>query len=252
MNPAHAFDVMATSYDRLWTDSPVGRLQREAFWRHAGGYLKNAKNVLDIGCGTGEDAARLTRSGIRVTAIDISPQMVAMARKRVVDARVLPVERLDVLNRSFENASFDAAISNFGALNCVERLESIREPLAKLVAPGGYAILCGLGRFCLWESAWFLLSGDLRKARRRWRGEASTSSGIKVFYHSVRKFRKSLSPDFRLLEHTGIGICVPPSYVRCVSDRFLRRAARLDRALEPLRLFRALADHRLLVFRRVT
>ena len=72
-----------------------------------------------------------------MTAIDISPQMVAMARKRAVDARVLSIERLDVLNRSFENASFDVAISNFGALNCVERLESIREPLARLVAPGG-------------------------------------------------------------------------------------------------------------------
>ena len=74
-----------------------------------------------------------------------------------------------------------------------------------------------------------LLGGDLRKVRRRWRGEASTSSGMKVFYHSVRKFRDSLlCPDFRLLEHTGIGISVPPSYVRCVSDRVLRRAARLD------------------------
>src|SRR5690242_18645932 len=44
VNPAHGFDVIAASYDRLWTDSPVGRLQREAFWRHAGGYLKNARN----------------------------------------------------------------------------------------------------------------------------------------------------------------------------------------------------------------
>lgn len=251
MTPAHAFDLIATSYDRLWTDSPVGRLQREAFWRHAGGYLKNARNVLDIGCGTGEDAARLTRAGIRVTAIDVSPQMVAVAQQRAVDARVLPIERLEVLNRSFENASFDVAISNFGALNCVERLESIREPLARLVAPGGYAILCGLGRFCFWESAWFLLGGDLRKARRRWGGEALTSSGVKVFYHSVRKFRESLSPDFRLLKHTGIGICVPPSYVRCVSDGVLRRAARLDQTLEPLRVFRTFADHTLLVFRRV-
>lgn len=250
MNPAHAFDIIAASYDRLWTDSPVGRLQREAFWRHAGGYLKNARNVLDIGCGTGEDAARLTRAGIQVTAIDISPEMVAVARKRAVDARVLQIERLNVLNESFESASFDVAISNFGALNCVERLEGIREPLAKLVAPGGYAILCALGRFCFWETAWFLLSGDLRKARRRWGGEALTSSGVKVFYHSVRKFRRSLYPEFRLLKHTGIGICIPPSYVRCVSDRVLRRAAHLDRALERVRLVRALADHTLLVFRR--
>src|SRR5581483_4119010 len=189
MNPAHAFDTIAASYDRLWTDSPVGYLQREAFWRHAAEYLKDAKNVLDIGCGTGEDGARLMRAGVQVTAIDISPQMVAIARKRAVDARVLPIEHLNALNESFENASFDVAISNFGALNCVERLESIREPLARLVAPGGYAILCALGRFCLWETAWFLLSGDLRKARRRWGGEALTGSGVRVFYHSVRRFR---------------------------------------------------------------
>jgi ubiquinone/menaquinone biosynthesis C-methylase UbiE len=251
MSPAHAFDIMSASYDRLWTDSPVGRVQREAFWRHAGTYLKNARNVLDIGCGTGEDAARLTRAGVRVTAIDVSPQMVALARKRSIDARVLPIEQLDVLNSSFENASFDAAISNFGALNCVERLESIREALARLVAPGGYVILCALGRFCFWETAWFLLSGDLRKARRRWGGEAITSSGVKVFYHSVRELRRSLTPQFRLVKHAGIGICTPPSYVRCLSGSVLRRAARVDQALEPVRLFRALADHTLLVFRRV-
>lgn len=251
MNPAHAFDAIAAGYDRLWTDSPVGRVQREAFWRYAGAYVKTARNVLDMGCGTGEDAARLTRAGVRVTAIDVSSQMVAMARKRGVDARVLPIEQLDVLNSSFENASFDAAISNFGALNCVERLESIREPLARLVAPGGYAILCALGRFCFWETAWFLLSGDLRKARRRWRGEALTSSGVKVFYHSAGKFRRSLSPDFRLVKRVGIGICTPPSYVRCLSDRALRRLGRADQALEHAPLFRAFADHALLVFRRV-
>lgn len=251
MNPAHAFDLVAASYDRLWTDSPVGRVQREAFWRHAGAYLKNARNVLDIGCGTGEDAARLMRAGVRVTAIDVSPQMVAMARNRAVDARVLPIEQLDVLNSSFENASFDAAISNFGALNCVERLESVREPLARLVAPGGHAVLCSLGGFCFWETAWFLLNGDLRKARRRWAGEALTSSGVKVFYHSVRKFRRSLFPEFELVKCAGIGICTPPSYVRCLSGGVLRGAARADQALETARLFRALADHTLLVFRRV-
>ena len=251
MSPAHAFDLIAASYDRLWTDSPVGRAQREAFWRHAGPYVKDAKNVLDIGCGTGEDAARLTRAGVRVTAIDVSPQMVAMARKRAVDARVLPIEQLHALNFFFEDASFHAAISNFGALNCVERLESIREPLARLVAPGGYAVLCALGRFCLWETAWFLLSGDLRKARRRWGGEALTSAGTRVFYHSVREFRRSLAPEFRLVKHAGIGICTPPSYVRCLSDRVLHRAARADQTLETARLFRAWADHRLLIFRRV-
>ena len=125
----------------------MGRLQREAFWRHAGGYLKNARNVLDIGCGTGEDAARLTRAGIRVTAIDISPQMVAMARKRAVDARVLAIERLDVLEQVFRKCFVRCSDLQFWRAELRERLENIREPLARLVAPGGYAILCGLEGF---------------------------------------------------------------------------------------------------------
>jgi SAM-dependent methyltransferase len=245
MNPAQAFDSVAAGYDKLWTCSPAGRLQREAFWNHAGPCFRNATRVLDIGCGTGEDALGLMRSGMQVTAIDISSQMVAVARARGVDARELAMERLGELG-----GRFDVAMSNFGALNCLETPAVIREPLARLVVPGGYAIFCMLGRFCFWETAWFLLHRDVRKAGRRWRGKSRASIGVDVFYHSPERMRESLWPDFTLQEHFGVGICVPPSYVRFLSNGVIRRAAQMDERLAERKFWRAMADHQLFIFKR--
>jgi SAM-dependent methyltransferase len=244
MNPAHAFDIMAATYDTVWTYSPVGCQQRDAFWRYSGVYLQNAARVLDIGCGTGEDALRLMKAGVEVMAIDASPAMVAIACARGVHGQALPIEQLDSLA-----GSFDAIMSNFGAFNCVRSVDSVRSPLARCLRPGGYLIICVLGGFCAWETFWFLVRGQPGKAFRRWRGRAVTSSGIEVFYPSPRHIRRSLSPDFRLVAQFGIGICVPPSYVRRLPRPVLTVAGVIDRSLNRLRLARVGADHRLFIFR---
>ena len=102
--------------------------------------------------------------------------MVQLARQRGVDARVLRIEDIGTLRRTF-----DGAISNFGAINCVERLCDVREPLARLIRSDGHLVLCVMGRFCLWESLWFGLHGAFRKAARRWSGKADSSLGIRVY-----------------------------------------------------------------------
>ena len=132
MNPAQVFDGLAADYDKLWTHTLTGQLQREAFWSYAGPYVRDAASVLDIGCGTGEDAVRLAGTGVRVVAIDVAPQMAAIARSRGMDARVLPVQDAGLLDESF-----DVAMSNFGPLNCVPDLAAIRAPLAQVVKRGG-------------------------------------------------------------------------------------------------------------------
>lgn len=244
MTPAEIFDALAEKYDDLWTCATIGRMQREAFWKYAGPYLRQAARVLDIGCGTGEDAMRLLRRGVQVTAIDVAPQMIAIARSRGVDARIFSAEDLAWLS-----GRFDAAISNFGPLNCVPDLSAIHGPLARMIEPGGHAILCLLNRFCLWEAAWFLLKAEPRKASRRWRGEADMA-GLRVHYPTVRQILRSLAPEFTLVGRFGIGIAVPPSYVR-LPESALRLAARFDDRLAGKPLFRTLGDHTLLILRRV-
>jgi ubiquinone/menaquinone biosynthesis C-methylase UbiE len=59
-----AFDRIAARYDEFWTCSPVGRLQREAVWRRLDKLFNDGDALLDLGCGTGEDAVHFMRNGI--------------------------------------------------------------------------------------------------------------------------------------------------------------------------------------------
>jgi SAM-dependent methyltransferase len=241
-----AFDILAARYDEVWTRSAVGRSQRAAVWRHLAPLFGPGDSVLDLGCGTGEDALHLGSSGIRVRAVDQSAEMVRIARERGVHASVLPIERIDELD-----GRFDGVISNFGALNCVSSLASLRKPLARLVRTGGHLAICVIGRFCPWETAWYLIHGQARKALRRWSGRSySRSMGIPVYYPSARAVLTAFDPDFEFSHWAGIGLFVPPSYVGGATRRFLARLETLDRQFGHLPLLRASADHRLFVFTR--
>ena len=238
-----AFDQIAPQYDQIWTRSAVGRLQREAVWRHIGVLFERGETVLDLGCGTGEDALGLMGAGLRVRAIDASSEMVRIARDRGVDAEVLSIENCGLLNDTFH-----AVLSNFGALNCVEDLESLGEPLARLIRPGGYMAICIIGRFCAWETAWALLRGQPAKAFRRWRKSVISSLGIRVFYPSRRRLEAAFRPKFTLVKWCGIGLFVPPSYVTGLSAGLLGKLDAFDRHLAHWPLLRGLCDHRLFVF----
>jgi ubiquinone/menaquinone biosynthesis C-methylase UbiE len=246
MATAAPFDRIAVHYDNLWTGATIGRLQREAVWRRIDPLFPSGARVLDLGCGTGEDALHLACSGVRVFGIDASAEMVQIARQRGVDARVLPIEEIAQIDECF-----DGVLSNFGALNCIESWTALREPLARLVRPGGSLTICVMGRFCLWESVHYLLRGELGKATRRWSGHTiSKSIGMRVFYPFVMQLSQALESEFSLVECAGIGLCVPPSYVAGLSPKLLRRLDVIDRRIASLPFLKALADHRLLIFAR--
>ncbi|HYZ83839.1 MAG TPA: methyltransferase domain-containing protein, partial [Bryobacteraceae bacterium] len=99
-----AFDRLAASYDDMWTHSAIGVAQRDAVWRHLGRVFTPGQSVLELGCGTGEDAVRLQRSGVTVVAIDSSPGMVSVARRRGIDAAVRRIEDLQLVEGVFDGA----------------------------------------------------------------------------------------------------------------------------------------------------
>jgi ubiquinone/menaquinone biosynthesis C-methylase UbiE len=235
--PAPLFDCIATRYDALWTDTAIGRAQRNLVWRSIDGFFHAGDRILDIGCGTGEDAAHFAARGIRVYATDASPAMVQVARERGIAATVCNAEELGRIGRSF-----DGAISNFGALNCVENLPAVAVSLAALVRPGGQVAICLMGRFCAWETLYYSVCLQWSKAFRRSRG--AQYHGIAIHYPTVAEVRTSFAPDFELRRWTGIGLLVPPSYVKLPTS-VVHLLAACDRILARLPLLRGMADHRL-------
>lgn len=243
---ATAFDTLARQYDELWTDSAVGRYQREAVWRCIEPFLSPGQRMLDLGCGSGADASHFQGMGIAVKGIDASPEMVRIAQSKGVRAECLDLRNLDELHGVYE-----VAISNFGALNCVERLEDISPLLGARIRRGGVLAICVMGPLCVWEVCHFLRRCETRKACRRWFMQPATSSiGAQVWYPRVSSIKAAFAAEFVLRSWSGIGLFVPPSYVKGLGNTVIAKCAALDRRLAGLPGLRACCDHRLLIFER--
>ena len=253
--PSAAFDNIAELYDEMFTRTLVGRIQRDAVWEIARRHFQAGDSILELNCGTGEDAFFLAASGMNVLACDISSGMIEVANRRKERSRVGPeveflvlaTEDLRVLH---DGPRFDGVFSNFSGLNCVGDLGAVAQNLARLIRPGGRAVLCLTNKYCLWEMAWYSLRGRFRKAFRRWTSDgisASVGNGtVTVHYPTLRHILKSFSQNFKPLEVRGVGIAVPPSYIEAwVRNKqwWLSLASSLDRRISRLPLLRGLGDH---------
>ena len=127
-------------------------------WERCVARFAGRERILELGCGTGEDAILLARRGHRVLAIDASAEMIRRARLKAIaagcaeriDFRVLNMESLDELRAE---PRFDGVFSNFGAVNCVADLARLARQLAALLAPGAPLLLVVMGRHVPWEWA---------------------------------------------------------------------------------------------------
>lgn len=240
------FDAVASRYDAIWSDTPVGKAQRSAVWRRIDPLFQKGDFVLDLGCGTGVDALHLESRGVSMYGIDSSPRMTELARGRGIKADCCRIEDL-----RYFGLCLDGVMSNFGALNCVSSLPPIANSLGRMVRSGGYLALCFISPVCLWEIAFYVFRGNPRKAFRRLRSRATSSMAMDVFYPSGAEIVSAFQSSFRLLDVYGIGMSVPPSYVTFLSDSRVERLSVLDHLLAHRRILRSLADHRLYIFKRI-
>lgn len=93
--------------------------------------------VVDVGAGPGGAALHLARSGLNVSAVDASEEMVVRIRQRAaaaglaIDARVMDGQAL-----MFPDGAFDAALSVFGIILFPDPVQGLRE-MRRTVRPGG-------------------------------------------------------------------------------------------------------------------
>lgn len=258
MDEAAPFDSLAWAYDSSFCESAIGRRMRAATWRRMDAVFRPGQRVLELNCGTGEDAVHLGRRGVRVVATDRSQQMLDVARAKVrragLGARValqrLAIEQLSDLERG----QFDGVLSNFGGLNCVEDVAWVADRLASLVRPGGTALLCVMGPVVPWEWGWFLAAGQPGKAFRRLRRGGASWRGLTVRYPSIGAMRRAFEPHFAQRRLSALGVLLPPTYLDARwarNARVLGALDRLERRIETFPPLPWLADHYLIELERL-
>jgi ubiquinone/menaquinone biosynthesis C-methylase UbiE len=120
------------------------RIEREA-------ELLRGKHLLEIGCGLGFDSLEFLRRGVRVTASDLTPTAVTLARRHFeiegVSAEDVRTENARAL--SFDDETFDAVWAR-GVLHATgDTAQAVRE-IHRVLKPGGRAVISHFYRKPSW------------------------------------------------------------------------------------------------------
>ena len=111
---AYADPVMARTFDDRRFGGPVGELVASSQAGVLTGFIGRLQDrtILDVGTGTGRAALLLAKGGARVTAVDASEPMLAVARQRATEQGVSPRFLVgDAHALEFQDRSFEVAVS---------------------------------------------------------------------------------------------------------------------------------------------
>lgn len=146
---AYDFDTIASTYDRL---NHVMTFGLDRHWRKRAVRGLHG-NVLDVACGTGDMVVELMRQGCTVTGIDLSEEMLAIAKQKTAAANSqfsINVSRTPAnfqLGNAealpFADGEFDAVTCAFGVRNFVH-LEKGLDEMLRVLKPGGKLVILEL------------------------------------------------------------------------------------------------------------
>ena len=251
------FDNYAISYDDHFTNSLIGKAQRKQVYRHA---INNAyffqKNVLEVNCGTGEDAVWLAKEGANVLATDISEEMLKVAKNKIKGKNIQFHQLASQDIGTLTPETFQSIFSNFGGLNCLSltQLEKFAEGCANIQKWEDQLILVIMGTKCIWEKLYFNFKGESEKAKRR-----SSNNGIdtligknhfKTYYYSPEQIKKLFKAEYDHINTKPVGLFVPPSYLEpyFVKRKFLLGVLQFLDRLFSFSFLSNYADHYIIIF----
>ena len=234
---ARAFSMSAPLYDVEQAANPVARWSRARSLGRLRRAFGPGDTVLELGCGTGEEALFLAARGVRVVATDAAPGMISQLQAKLmkrpelaglVTPMVVPAGRVGTLIEVCGRGAFDGAYSSFGPLNCEPSLAPVAEALAELVRPGSRLVLSLINRYCLWETLWYLAATRPRLAFRRWGGSSDATvraawqhERITIYYWTPGELERAFRPHFRVVRRMGLPWLLPPQYL----DHLVKRDA---------------------------
>ena len=225
---ALAFSRQAPVFDSIYKEDPVTLYKRKRVRDHISPYLAPSSSILELNCGTGEDAIWLARQGHQVHATDISTAMLKKLGEKIEESGLEDKIHTEACSfSSLENLTnrnqYDFIFSNFAGLNCTPHLKNVLHSLPSLVKPGGLVTLVLMPGFCLWEFL-LLFKGRFKTAFRRFSGKKGTRANVegqafRCWYYSPSYLKKQMKDFFDQVAIEGLCSLVPPSYMAGFPDK---------------------------------
>jgi len=261
-----AYDQIASEYDATVGMYAVSARAKRLAIDVIRAVTPSKGRLLDVGCYTGIEALALARAGYQVLGVDLSPEMVRLARSKAkqwrldTQARFVTARASDLqVVASDRLVPFDTVYSVYGTLNLEPQMARFKEALQRCLRDGG-AFVCGLlNPTVLYEllAAPILLPFDgFRQLPKRAVPPRIGLGNQRVltYLYSPCEFAKLMSPEFSLEDANGLHILYPPPRPRpgARSDRWwiARAFDSMESHLEDQAPFSSLGFFSLLIFRK--
>ncbi|GAA0179582.1 methyltransferase domain-containing protein [Clostridium sediminicola] len=167
-------------------------------------YLKNTDIVLDYACGTGITTIEISRNVKKISAIDISENMISVARKKTEEEGITNVEFniADIYDEKLKKGSFDVIMA-FNILYFIKDIDNVLARINELLKPGGTFISV---TDCLGEKKTFLTSAQYLLSK------LGVIPYIRRF--KVSELRETVEEgDFSIIEAFNLYDCPPNYYI---------------------------------------
>lgn len=135
---AEFWDKAAEKYAK----SPIGDIDGyNTTLNKTRGYLSATDHILEVGCGTGSTALLLANDVAKITASDISSEMVRIAQGKAADQGIGNVSFVvgDIHSPKLDGVAYDAVMA-FNLLHLLEDVERATRRAHDLLKPGGVFI----------------------------------------------------------------------------------------------------------------
>jgi SAM-dependent methyltransferase len=144
--------------------------------------------VADIGCGTGRVTAHLERLGLSAFGIDLSPQMIADARKRYPGVRF---EVGSMLSLDLPDGTLGGVLAWYSTIHIPDQeLPGVFAEFRRVLAPGGYVLLgfqAGDGPVHITKSLGHEISVDLYRRQPDQLAGPLSQAGLKMRARLLRE-----------------------------------------------------------------
>ena len=212
-----SFDLAAKEYDAQFSHTRIGKVQRSQVWERINKIdLHENSSILEINCGTGEDANVWFSKKHQILATDISKEMIGVAKNKFPH---IQFKQLDINAINTIDTKFDIVFSNFGGLNCLSKNDlskfilQTKEKLTK----DGKLIMVIMGKKCIWDNLFLFIKGNWKQLGRR---NTNLPLDINVdgqnvytWYYSPKQITNIASEHFNFIAQSPIGLHIPPSYL---------------------------------------